>query len=256
MRCLAIARFRFLMTLRTATPIFVICVLPALVVAWILGSAPEPYFRYGADTLLGDNATYAFLAWIAHAIILSLACLASGNVKRPVDPADTTALPDLMDTTPVGAETRFWGEMLGTLGATSVIHVCCLPLLAAVAALSPLPTRLFATAEGTIVALMVLASTGAAWQRRAPQTRFSGTRTARSAIVFAILFISALLLSTRWEDFRDSAVVFLTRPSMQVWREVASAVENPLLLTILWSLLYAGYIYYYYASATRNTARA
>lgn len=256
MRCLAIARFRFLMMLRTATPIFVICVLPAVIVACVFGSVREPDFRAGAAALLADNASFAFLAWVAHAIILTLACLASGTVKRPLDPADTTMLPDLMDTAPVGAETRFWGEMLGTLGATSVIHVCCLPLLAAVAALSPLPTRLFATAEGAIVALMVLASTGAAWQRRAPQTKFSGTRTSRSAIVFLILFFSALLASTRWEDFRDSAVVFLTRPSMQVWREVASAVENPLLLAILWSLLYAAYIYYYYASATRKTARA
>jgi len=256
MRCLAIARFRFLMMLRTATPIFVICILPALIVASMLGSVPEPYFRAGADFELADNATFAFLAWVAHAIILSISCLASGNVKRTLDPAETTTLPDLMDTAPVGAETRFWGEMLGTLGATSVIHACCLPLLAAIAALSPLPARLFATAESAIVALMILASAGAAWQRRAPRTRFSGTRSARSAIVFVILFFSALLASTRWEDFRDSAVVFLTRPSMQVWHEVAYAVENPLLLAILWSLLYAGYIYYYYASATRNTARA
>ncbi len=252
MRYLAISRFRLLTIIRTATPIFVIVVLPPLVAALAI-SKPEPAFRDAADFWLPINAWAAVVAWLLHAIILSVACLMSGKVKTAHDFVVMNATPDLMDTAPIGEGARFWGEALGTLEATVVIHLCCLPLLAAVAALSPLPTIMFIWIEAATIALLVLASTGAAWQRRAPRTKYSGTRGPRNAVALAILFLLALLITTRPRPFRDSALEFLyPRASMPAWSEVVGTVENPLLLILLLSLLYAGTITYYYVSSTRK----
>jgi len=257
MRYLAISRFRLLTIIRTATPIFVIAALPPLVAAIAL-STPEPAFRAGADVWLPINASAAVMAWLLHAMILSFTCLMSGKVRTSHDFVTMNATPDLMDTAPIGNGARFWGEALGTVEATAVIHLCCLPLLAAVAALSPLPTIMFLWIEAATIALLVLASTGAAWQRRAPRTKYSATRGPRNAVVLAMLFLLALLVTTRPRAFRDSALEFVlpvhgtARTSMRGWSEVAGAVGNPILLLALLSLLYAGAIAYYYLSATRK----
>lgn len=248
MRYLAIARFRMLTIVRTGTPIFVIAVIPPLLAAMPL-SVPEFILRAEAETLLPLNARVAVGSWLLHAIILSFACLLSGKVKSPHDDVTIGIVPDLMDTAPIGPGARFWGETLGTLAATLLIHACCLPLLATVAALNPLPTSVFLWIEAGALALMILASAGAAWQRRAPRTKYSASRGPRNAIVFAILLLLSLFATTRWEAFRDSVFAF---HSMRAWAEVVDSVENPLLLFTLLSLLYAAYIAYYYVSATRK----
>jgi hypothetical protein len=253
MRYLAVSRFRHLTIVRTATPIFVIAVLP-VVAAAIAVSIPEPKFRDVADYWLLFNASAAVKAWFFHALFLSVAGLMSGKVKTSHDFVATHGIPDLMDTAPIGEGARFWGEALGTLETMAVIHLCCLPLLVAVAALSPLPTVLFVWMEAATMALLVLASTGAAWQRRAPRRKYSATRGPRNAAVLAILFLLALLLTTRPRAFRDSTAEFLlfNRPSMRGWSEVMATVENPILLVTLLSMLYAGTITYYYVSSTRK----
>jgi hypothetical protein len=254
MRVLAIARFRLLTTIRTATPVFVIAILPPLMGA-IAESRSEPQFGAGAESPLRLYAVIALITWLFHAALLLAASEASGNL-RMFRPDQTELNPDLMDSAPIRPRARFWGEAGGILAATAIIHACCLPLLAVVAALSPLPTRVFAWIEAGIIALMILGSTGAAWKRLAPRTKFSGTRTVRSVILFLILFSFSLFASTRWEAFRDSASEYLRSPSMRAWAQLASAVENPFLLLFLLALLYAGYIGFYYISATRDPARA
>lgn len=252
MRQLAIARFRLLTIIRTATPIFLIAIVPPVIGANAM-STPEPEFRASADELIGSHALFSFLSWFWHAVILSFACLMSGKIKSSHDDVMTNVIPDLMDTAPVGRGARFWGEALGTLGAVVMIHVCCLPLLAAVAALSPFPTVLFLWMEAATIALIALASAGAAWQRRAPRTKYSGTRGLRNAVCLAILFFAAFRATTRWEVFRDATVEFLEPDgSMRNWPDVRGAVENPFLLFTLLSLLYAGTIAYYYVSSTRK----
>lgn len=252
MRYLAIARFRMLTIIRTATPIFIVAALPPLLAAVPL-SMPEPLFRASAEEMLVINARVAMMAWVYHGLFLSFACLLSGKVKTPHDDVTIGVVPDLMDTAPIGPGSRFWGEALGTLTATVLIHACCLPLLAAVAALSPLPTSVFLWIEAGTVALMILASASAAWQRRAPRTKYSASRGPRNAVLFAVLLLLSLFATTRWEAFRDSALAFISsRNSMRAWAEVVDAVESPPLLFILLSLLYAGYIAYYYVSATRK----
>jgi len=254
MRYLAIARFRLLTTIRSSTPIFVIAILPPLFGA-IAESVPEPQFLAEAGFLLGRNATVALLMWLIHGAVVLAAGEAFGTLRasRP----DLNALPsDLMDSAPVTPRARFWGDAIGVLGATAIIHVCCLPLLAVVAALSPLPIRVFASIEAAILAMMILVSTAAAWKRLAPQTKWSGTRSARSALLFFILLLFMLIGTTRWDAFRDSAYAFFSSPSTRAWEKVTLAVDNPVLLIVLSALLYAVYLGFFYMSATRDRARA
>lgn len=254
MRYLAIARFRLLTTIRSATPLFVLAVLPVLL-ALIVESTSEPNFPNAADMWLRMNAFVALVAWIAHGSLVMLAAEAFGNL-RPFGPDQSTPQSDLMDSAPVGARTQFYGESIGNLGAVAIIHVCCLPLLALVAALSPLPTRWFVNMEAVIIVLMILAGTGGAWKRLAPPTKWSRSRTARTGLLFYTLFLFGFLATTRWEAFRDSAIGFVASPSVRAWGRVASAVENPEWLIIWLVLLYAGYLAFYYRSSTRNRAAA
>lgn len=252
MRYLAVARLRLLTTVRSATPIFILAALPPLLAA-AFESIPEPLFRAAADELLAPIAKAALFAWLIHGLVVGVACEAFGN--RRVRP-DLTSLPsDLMDSAPVGPRPRFWGEALGTFAAASTIHACCLPLLAAAAVLSPLPTAAFAWIEAGIIALMILGSAGAAGKRLAPVTPWTATRTARSGILSLILFLLVLLATTNWEAFRDSLAAFIITPSMRAWAAVTASVENPLLLGVLLSLLYAGYLLYY-LNSTRRPAQA
>jgi len=252
MRSLGIVRFRLLTIVRTATPIFILSALMPLLILVVL-SGPESDFRAEATFALELNARAALSAWFFHILVLSFATLLTGKVKTPHDDVVIAIVPDLMDTAPVAPSGRFWGEAFGTFAAAIAIHACCLPLLAAIVALNPLPTSAFVWIEAAALALFFLAAAGAAWQRRTPRTKFSGTRGPRNAVVVATLFIFALMGTTRWVAFRDSLATFLfPRTSMQAWGDVLGAIENPLLLVILLVLLYAGTIAYYYVTSTRK----
>jgi hypothetical protein len=255
MGVLAIARFRLLTIVRTATPIFVLAAIPPLL-AMIPLSVAEPTFRELAADLLPLNATVTVAAWLLHGIVIGLATLTTGKIKTPHNDVVTRVVPDLMDTAPVPPPPRFWGETLGTLGAAAIVHVCCLPLLAAVAALSPMPMVVFVSIEIGTLAFLVLAAAGAAWQRRAPRTKWSGSRGPRNAVLVGILLLLSVRISTtRWEAFRDALAQFLyPRTSMQTWAEAARAIDRPMLLAALLAMLYAGTIAYYYVSSTRKRA--
>jgi hypothetical protein len=253
MRYLAIARFRLLTMARTATPIFLGVIAPVLFFTIVMAAESEPQFRLEADEQLPANAGAAIAAWVLHGAAISFACLMSGKVKSPHDDVRTGLLHDLMDTAPVGASARFWGEALGSLLGTLTIHTCCLPVLAVIAAMSPLPIRVFLWIEASAIAFMILAAGGAAWQRRAPRTKMAATRGPRNVIVFVILFLVALLLSIRREAFRDAFAMFLfPRMSMRGWAEVWAAVEHPIALAAMFAVLYFGTLAFYYVSSTRK----
>ncbi|HZP92323.1 MAG TPA: hypothetical protein VFB20_05515 [Burkholderiales bacterium] len=254
MRYLAIARFRLLSIIRTATPIFALAAIPPLF-ALLFESAPEASFRSSAEVLLGEYAGIALKIWIIHGLFMMMACIASGTVKLPHDGLVIVVPSDLMDTAPVGPDVRFWGEALGTFGAMLTIHLCCLPLLAGAAVLSPLPTSMFLWMEAGIIMLMALASAGGAWQRRARRTRYSATRGVRNTLVVAILLLLIVPLTTRWREFRDAVGTFFLYPSTRGWANVTWTVENPLLMFVLVALLYAGTIAYYYSTSMWDRAR-
>lgn len=255
MRYLAIARFRTLTALRTGTPTFVVALLPAIIAAIPL-STPEPEFRGSADAMLRINASFAVMGWFFHTAFLAFATLMSGKVKTSHDFVSVEDHPDLMDTVPVGHGARFWGEALGTFAAGGLLHLCCLPLLTAVAVLSPLPMIMFAGMEGALIALLFLASAGAAWQRRSPRTKYSATRGPRNILAVAMLIGGVVIVTTRARDFRDALLHFINpRTSIQAWREIVATIDSPLLFTVLMAMIYSGTIAYYYLSATKRTTR-
>jgi len=255
MGVLAIARFRLLTIVRTGTPIFILAAIPPLL-AMIPMNVPEPTFRAKAPELLPLNANVALAAWLLHGLLIVLSTLRTGNVRMLHNDVVVRVIPDLMDTAPVAPPSRFWGEALGALGAAAIVHLCCLPLLAAVAALSPMPTAAFVSIEIGTLAFLALASAGAAWQRRAPRTKWSGTRGTRNAVLVGILLLLSVRVSTtQWDAFRDALAQFVfPRTSMQMWADVARAVDRPMLLAALVAMLYAGTIAYYYVSSTRKRA--
>ncbi len=252
MRYLAIARFRLLTMARTATPTFLGVVIPPLIFATALIDS-EPRFRLLANEHLPSHAALSLMAWLAHSMALCFACLMSGKAKSPHDDVRTGLLHDLMDTAPVGSSARFWGEALGTFLGALTIHACCLPLLAAVVALSPLPTIVFLWIEAGAIVFMILASAGAAWQRRAPRTKMAATRGPRNVIVFVILLLFALRLTMRWAEFREAVASFLfPRVSMRAWADVIAAVDRPFALATMFVILYLGTLAFYYVSSTRK----
>ena len=258
MRYLAIARFRLLTTIRAANTLFAVAAIAAIGPAALNSFMPDEVFRAGADDFLGVAATTAVIAWIAHALILGFACDSFGKVtllRTQITSVETEGPADLMDTSPIRPSARFWGEVAGILAAAMTIHVCTLPVLVLVAALSPLPTAMFIAAEAATIMFVVLAATAGAWKRRARPTKWSGTRSARSGLLFFILLALTVRYTTRWEAFRDSLPLFIAQPSPRVWSAASNAVDNPLLLFTLLSLLYTGYIAFFYASSVRTARR-
>jgi len=190
-----------------------------------------------------------------HGIFITFATISSGKVKSAHDDMTIGVKPDLMDTAPVSSAERFWGDALGTFGAMAIIHLCTLPLLATIAALDPLPTSAFVWIEAVILAAIFLGSASAAWQRRAPRTKFSATRGARNALVVAILMLLAFACTSRLVAFRDAFLTFIPyRVSRNGWADLMDTIEAPALLVLLLLLLYAGTMTYYYVSATRKRA--
>jgi hypothetical protein len=111
---------------------------------------------------------------------------------------------------------------------------------------------MFVWMEAVTIALLVLASAGAAWQRRAPRTKYAGSRGPRNVFVVAVLVELALLATTR-PPFRHTVLdFFLARPSMRSWSDVLTTIDSPILLFALLSLIYTGTIAYYYLSSTRK----
>lgn len=271
MRYLAIARFRLLTTIRSATALFVLSAVAVIAPGLVISYMPVETFRVEADELLPFAANVAFLVWAAHAIILLLACNAFGDEsfrRAKITSALSERPPDLIDTAPIRPGARFWGETVGILAAAMTIHVCTLPALALVTALSPLPTSMFITAEIVTFLLIALASAGGAWKRRAPMTKWNATRGPRSALLFGFLLLMIVRHATHamlpldpdrdqplWNAFRDSLIWFVAHPSPRAWSEVSNAVGNPLLLLVLVSTLYTSYIVFYYKSCVRKARR-
>lgn len=258
MRSLAIARFRLLTTIRKATPLFVLAFWAALGPLVLTSPLSDGSFRADADSLLGTAATAAVFAWIAHALLLVVVCDAFGrdsSLRTQLASQETDGPADLMDTAPIGLRARFWGEAAGILAAAMIIHLCTLPLLVLGAALSPLPTSMFLVGEAVTIALVVLASAGAAWKRRAPRTKWSATRGPRSALLFVLILLVSIRQTTQWEVFRDSFVDFVRQPTPHAWSTVFHAVENPFLLCVLLLSLYYGYLAFYYSSSVRMARR-
>lgn len=162
MRPLAIARFRLWTTVRAATPLFVLALAPFLF-ALLPITRPQRTFLEQADVWLRIQATAALLSWVLHGLLMVGITHEFGSGKAAGEEAAPAS--DLMDSAPVEPRQRFLGEWAGILTSALVLHACCLPVMTFIAAVSPLPARVFASIEAAILASLILASASAGWRR-------------------------------------------------------------------------------------------
>jgi hypothetical protein len=252
MRYLAIAKLRMLTQIRTASALFAIAAIPSLIFCILTASLAENEYRAAVPFYAQIIAPWGFILWILHAGMLLIGSESSGQLHPLREGAEWS---DLMETIPVGPNGRFLGEALGSLGANLTIHLCCMPLLAMVAVLSPLPLSAFIWLEIVTLVLFGLAGAAAAWKRCARPSKWSGTRMVRSGLLFWVLFWFILDRTSRWDAITSSLYLVTSRPLLQSWAEMTAAIDRPALFASLVALLCISYVMFYYFSAVRGLAR-
>lgn len=251
MRPLAIARFRIWSTIRAATPIFATAAAAPLL-ALLLESRPNADYILGDDIRMQIFATASLIAWLLHGWIIFGVAQEFGHAK--IESNATVHPADLMDSAPIRPRERYFGEFTGVLIASAVIHACCLPVLAAVATLSPLPTIVFVWLEAMTIALMILASAAAAWRRVVGRGGTIGTRFVRTTALFFLLIAFVIMATTEGVAFRDAAVAFVFGPSLRAWSRLMLTINNPFVMLLLFALIYASYLVFFYVSSIRYRA--
>jgi hypothetical protein len=252
MRGLALARYQFLSRLRASYGIvavlMIVALLPLLRDTLFMSSFAE--WR-DIEINLIDRSQNVTLGYFLHVLVLLVACDLFGT-PRPA--RDGVRQPDLTETAPIRPGERFFGDAAGIFQCAAALHLCALPALALGVALSPLPTATFFWLEGAVLLALVFGSASGSWKLRGsgPWMR---TRSARSATLFFILLLTTVILNTRWERFRDSALNSVIHPSPRMWAETAAAIDSvPGLVGSVFAL-YAGYVIYFAVSSIRAIER-
>lgn len=252
MRSLAIARLRLLTRIRTASVFFALAAAPALPFVLVASWPPENEYRAGFPFIATYLSGWSVLVFILHLGVMMIGSETSGQLHPQ---REGTEWSDLMETIPIGPTGRFWGELLGNLGINLTIHLCCLPLLALVAVVSPLPISVFLIVELLVLFFLFMAAAAAAWKRCAAPTKWSGTRMARSGMLFWILFVLILNATARWESIPDALDGLWMRPSPTTWRAALAVFDRPVQFVVLVTLLCLSYLTFYYVSSVRGITR-
>lgn len=251
MRYLAIARLRFLTSLRSAVWLFVVSILAA----FFLLERTGVLFRSDRATLADFDAVTpmngALLvgSYVLHILILVGACHAFGVVKRS---AQNAGVADLLETAPIVPRHRFIGDAFGIFAAVMALHLCTLPLLALTVAVSPFSTSFFVYAELLIVALVAFDSAASSWKLRAESSRWNYTRGIRSQATFMVCFLIVLWLNTRGADFMEGFVTFMQQPSSRAFSRITWAVNDPVLFISSFVTLYASFMTFFYFHSVRS----
>lgn len=249
MRYLAIARYRFLTTIRAAAWSFALSLLAALL--FILGTGilfiPERAFFWSADELLPRAAALFTASYFVHTLILIVAFNTFGAVRN-----DPSAKGNLLDTAPALPRHRFAGDALGIFASVMSIHLCTLPLLALSLCLSPYPMRYFFIPELLIVALLVIGSAGASYKLHTSPVNWGGkSTTGRTGALLGVFFFMILAVTGRLKDLFETAVRAMVQPTPQGFSQIADAVDDPFLLAILMLLVYGGFLLFYAVRSIR-----
>lgn len=252
MRLLAIAKLRLLTRIRTASVLFALATLPLLIPSVGASVMSENAYRESMPFNAPIIAVWSLLVWFVHTGILLVGSEAGEQLHPRREGAEWS---DLLETVPLDPTGRFAGEAVGNLAVNLTIHVCALPILAVVAALSPLPLSAFLTLECGTLALLSLGASAAAWKRCARPSKWSATRMARSGVLFWILFVAILYQTSRWQAFVSSLQEAIFQPSRRTWQQIGSTIDRPASLVLLVSLLCLSYLAFYYVSSIRALAR-
>lgn len=254
MRSLALARYRFLTTVRSASGVF-LTLLAGVLLPMLFGSGLFTSWSDAWASMPDDmyaSARMVTIGYLLHIGFIVAACNAFGTTRPKIDGRQSA---DLTETVPITPRDRFLGDALGFLGCILAAHACTVPLLALVVVMSPLPTTVFFWAESVTLAVAVLGSAGASWMLRSTG-QWIRTRSARSMVTFGILLVAILILNTRWLKFVENLVWWMfTQPSPQTWHGVVRTVNNPVMLAGSLLLLYFGFISYYTLQSIRSLER-
>jgi hypothetical protein len=249
MRILALARYRALRTIRSASPVFALALLAAALPVALPGGAFMPAYisRSLMKPLMFSSAFAVSLTYVVHLLVLLASCGVFGTRRRTAEGQEVL---DLTETIPATGSDRFFGDAAGIFGAVLAIHACVLPMLGLAVVLSPLPAAVFFWMEAMTLAVIILASAGAAGNLHA-QTKWRQTQLARSLVVFIVLAVVVLKVTTRWQQFADAAWFSVVEPSPNAWSAVGRAITNPPLLLISMFLLYAAFISWFALRSVR-----
>jgi hypothetical protein len=253
MRPLAIARFRLWTTIRSATPFVTFAAAPPIVALLVNTFFALSPLMMSPDLMLRIGATAAMASWLFHAFLM--VGLAHQFGQRPVTLNAPVPPGDLIDSAPISPAHRSTGEFTGIFTSALLIHVACLPLLAVVAALSPLPSVFFACFEGLILSALILASASAAWRMAVLGHSRSGMRAARNAGLFILLALIITIGTTRPVAFRDGAFQFVIAPSMAAWSRLLATIEYPVAMVTMLLTLYGAYLAFFGLSAFGKSAQ-
>jgi hypothetical protein len=253
MRSLGIARYRFLTTVRrlrwVGPLLFMALIMPMIATA-------DAYTRSDADfaALAPDIyriATGAMMAaWLLNVGTIMMLGWSFGARHREKERTD------LLDTAPISAMTHFQGDTLGFFAAMFLMHICCLPMLAEIVAISPLPASVVWWLELVSILLFFIAAAGAAWSLRVNLTGWRQLLIVRQMAVFAISIVMILAVTTRVDDFYQSVGTFFLSPSTVSWAAIVAAIDSVSILILLMLLLIGTFIAYFAFDAARTIERA
>ena len=247
---LGVARYHLLTGLRTGHAAFWITFLVAALHVTFAARLLEPASRIlRADPIgLMDGGSKAISVILS--FHLSFVLVATAVITAPRIRTGGVEPPDLLDTAPISAAGRFWGDMLGALACGLVIHLCTLPLLALAFLLAPVERSVFFWFEVVLVAMVILQAAGAAWRRRL----FGAAGSIRSSAVAPLLLIlvmGAFALTTRRSAFIDALIDWFWEPSPLRWSQLTREVMNPPLLFLLLFIIYMGFIAFFAIQSRR-----
>lgn len=241
MRCLAVARYVFLTTVRRTTwlvPMLVgLALMPAVLGGGGMLFIPNDRFVGYAPFMFQAGAAGVMIAYIMNSgLVLALGGTLSGREKK------SRAASDLIETAPISGHTLFWGNALGITASMFVMHVCCVPLLAEVVAISPFSPSVFWLLELMTVVLLLLIGGAAACHRLTGTRQGQALRSVARIAILTILFVVIVTATTRIDDLYDGIVGFLSELSPRSWAAVPASIDHGAILAVLLLALVSGFL--------------
>lgn len=250
MRSVAMARYRFLTTVRGTRWIFPFF-FAAIAIPLAFAHIP---LMMSSDNDLGVTSAVAFgaasdalmWAYVIHAFGLSLLCASFGKgVGTP------HSLPTLLETIPISGQSRFWGNAIGIFCSAMALHLCTTPLLALAVAISPFTSRTFWIAEAMFAVMAFYFSAAAAWSLAAFDTKQGAS--AKPPVLLASVLMTTLVIigTTRPGELAESIAYYVTLPSDRTWQAVVASVTRPKLLAAMLFGVYALFVAFFSIDTTR-----
>lgn len=251
----ALARYRFLLLIRSTGAAVGFSIALAVLIGGALPSL-EAFMRSWVDvfreapTDFRETATGVARVYALHSFVLLLLCCSFG-----VSQARRGSASDLFAVVPLRPHFRFWGDAAGIFGVVLSIHICLLPALSTLVALSPIATSVMWKLEGIIVILAGFGSCAASWGLRAETWRWSMTRLARAASLLIMAVMTLLVLATwRWIVFLDATTGLFTNPGARSWEEFVFAFSSPRATALVFGFLYVSFLAFFFWHSSRQAA--